>query len=69
MKMYGNIPIAFVVYALLWKITFHIIAFYCAMKVNTSLGVIMLLGYILHQLVSLYVMKGKKIKSEIVDKE
>jgi hypothetical protein len=53
---------------LMWKATFHIIALVCIFKVNDIVGFAMTAGILLHQLLSLYIMRGKKLDVKIVNK-
>lgn len=58
----------FTIYAYGWKLFFHIMALYSGFKHSLCVGLIMLIGIVLHNILSVVVLRGKTIKSKIVDK-
>lgn len=49
----------FNVYVIIWKLFFHIIAIYLSFKHSYCLGLIMLYGSVLHNILTLVVVRGK----------
>ena len=59
----------FTIYAYIWKLFFHIIAVYISFKYCFGLGLIMLSGIVLHNALTLIVLRVKTIKTKIVEKQ
>jgi hypothetical protein len=56
----------FEAYAIIWKyFIFHLIALICIFKCNIILGLVMVVGIILHNVFTLIVYRGMKMKTTL----